>query len=68
MQEWEGKRKVGWQRSSLVNKDKGSQDKAVWQDAGSSAKPGRLQQSASLGNQQGPGNEISASQKVVCSG
>lgn len=54
----------------MLNKDRGTENKAMWHEAGGSAEPGRLQ-GTRAGNQphagtpQGPGNEISESQEVV---
>lgn len=65
-----GKRPLAWWRRSLLIKDRGSESKAVWWEAGSSSELGHLLGTRSgnqphAGKQQGPGDEISESQKVV---
>lgn len=64
------KRTLEWWRSNLLSKDRGSENKAVWQEAGSSAEPGcllgtRASNQPHAGTQQGSRNEISESQEGV---
>lgn len=64
------RRTLSWWRISLLNKDRDSENKAVWQKVGHSAEPGclpgtRAGNQPPAGKQQRPGNEISESQGVV---
>lgn len=59
-----------WWRHSLLIKDRSSENKAVWWEAGSSSElvcllGTRSGNQSHAGKQQGPGDEISESQKVV---
>lgn len=70
VQEQEGEKNIRLLEKPFAEQDGGSENKAVWQEAGSSSESGHLL-GTRAGNQphaatqQGPGNEISESQEVV---